>query len=308
MTKGYSLHLYLRKDKGKFDFLSFLTNLFVPYLIFYISILRLKQTLSIKEFLDDNYYEYYNILCKFYRKGNINRVRLLFHNIESKISKKKNEHQKGMKRIFIGGSILILLNWYYMSCFLGIYENSYDCLALNLTVSILSSILVSLLVYLISVSFRTCALKKNKEKPKKICNKISLNKILFFISEIFNPQYKFFFFCCCCKACFSCCLFNFLVKICSYLCCCCFNEDKFESYKEEIKNEEQRKRNKRKKKELEKKNKEKNKKQKEEPNEKEKIPNLIDNDEDDKKTYDIKEEKKSESDKTSVFTYKDKKK
>ena len=310
MTKGYSLHLYLRKDKQKFDFLSFLTNLFVPYMIFYISILRLKQTLSIKEFLDDNYYEYYNILYDFYRKGNINRARLLFHNIESKISKKKNEHQKGMKRIFIGGSIFILLNWYYMSCFLGIYENSYDCLALNLAISILSSILVSLLVYLISVSFRTCALKKNKEKPKKNCIKKSFNKILFSISELFNPQYKFFFFCCCCKACFSCCLFDYLVMICSLLCCCCFNEDSFENYKEEIKSEEQSKRNKRKRKEQEKKNKEKNKKgQKEkEPNEKEKIPNLIENDEDDKKTYDTKQEKKSESDKTSVFTYKDKKK
>jgi len=368
MTKGYSLHLYLRKDKEKFHFLSFLTNLFVPYLLFYVSILRLKQAVSIKEFMDEQYYRFFTHLSIYYDNkkkkkkdsNGINSLSLHLHNIEAKISKKKNEHQKGMKRIFIGGSILILLNWYLMSCFLGIYENSLDCLSINLFISILSSILVSLLVYLISASLRICALKKEKdkdkdkdkdkkedkekEKQKKVKCEIKdcLKGILFYISQIFNPQYKFFCFCCFFKSCFSCFLFKCLSKICSLICCCCFSEDSFEDYKEEITFEEREKQRERKikmeiekEKEKERKNKEKekeketeteteskneekeseneekltinenkgNKKKKEEQKEKEK--NLIDNDDDDKdkKSYDTKKEKEFQSDKNSVSIF-----
>ena len=35
MIEGHSLHLYLRKDKGKFNCLSFFVNLFFPYFLFY---------------------------------------------------------------------------------------------------------------------------------------------------------------------------------------------------------------------------------------------------------------------------------
>ena len=72
MTTGNSLHLYLRKSKEKFSFSSFLTNLFLPYLIFYISVLRLKQAVSIKEFMDEQYYRFFSNLCIYYRSKNKN--------------------------------------------------------------------------------------------------------------------------------------------------------------------------------------------------------------------------------------------
>ena len=195
--------------------------------------------------MDDNYYEYYNILCKFYRKGNINTARLRFHNIESKISKKKNEHQRGMKRIFIGGSILILLNWYYMCCFLGIYENSYDCLAMNLVMSVFSSIMVSFAVYLISISFRRCAIVKKRE-------------CLFSISEFFNPQNKYFYCKKTCSCCCSCFFFKHISCICSKICCCWYNEKEIEDYIDQVRRKQKAKRAKEKKEAKDAKEKEKN--------------------------------------------------
>ena len=63
MIKGPSLHLYLRKDKGKFNCLSFFVNLLLPYVIFYFSILKLKKDLSIEGFLNKKYFTLYKILC-----------------------------------------------------------------------------------------------------------------------------------------------------------------------------------------------------------------------------------------------------
>ena len=278
MIKGPSLHLYLRKDKGKFDCISFFVNLFLPYFIFYFSILKLKKDLSIEEFLNENYYELYSILYDFTvdkkhlkkSKNNaieekdaniltindknkvnekveekpkkkkdeeneknekneiLNELRLKIHNLEAKISKKKNEYQKESQKLFWGGLILILLNFYYMCCFLGIYENSYDCLAMNLAMSVFSSIIVSFSVYLISSSFRRCSLVKK-------CG------CLFSISEFFNPQNKYF---CCkkiCSCCCSCFFFKHISCICSKICCCWYNEKEIEDYIEQLRRKQKEK-------------------------------------------------------------------
>ena len=284
MIKAPSLHLYRRKDNGKFNPISFFINLFFPYIIFYFSILKLKMDLSIKEFINEQYYQYYKILSNsnLYNKNNkkkknnkiddekekkdqllfvkskgkekINekendnnenlienekkdtnmnkdqedkekkRLILAFHNLEAKISKKKNEYQKEKSKLFFGGIILIVLNWYYMSCFLGIYENSYDCLFVNLLVSVGSSFFISHMVYLISTSFRYCGLKKN-------------SKCLFTISEFLNPQNKYF---CCKKLCscfYSVFFFKCISAFCSKVFCCCYNEKEIEEYIEERRRE-----------------------------------------------------------------------
>jgi hypothetical protein len=164
----------------------------------------------------------------------VNQLGLEIHNLETKISKKKNEYQKETQKLFWGGLILILLNWYYMCCFLGIYENSYDCLAMNLVMSVFSSIMVSFAVYLISISFRRCAIVKKRE-------------CLFSISEFFNPQNKYF---CCkkiCSCCCSCFFFKHISCICSKICCCWYNEKEIEDYIDQVRRKQKAKRAKEKK-------------------------------------------------------------
>jgi hypothetical protein len=239
----------------------------------------------------------------------INQINLIIHNLETEISKKKNDHQKGMMRILIGGLILIFINWYYMCCFLGIYENSYDCLAVNLVLSILYSLLVSLLVYLLSVSLRKCVIPKEEkekkeeiEKTKEKCNiKMFMKERIFDISELFNPQYKYFCLCCCQKSCFSCAFCRFLSCICTYICCCWFNEKKIHEYVENKDKEEKRKKREEKerkkseeKERKEKEEKERKEKEKKEIKEKEEKKNLIDDERDKKSgnttvTYNIKQ-------------------
>ena len=276
MIKGPSLHLYLRKDNGKFSFLSFIVNLFFPYFIFYFSILKLKKDLSIEEFLNEQYYELYRILCDFTQgkkkekksKNNdieekdaniltvkvksketeklkekpkkeenrkkdknaiINELRLKIHNLETKISKKKNEYQKENQKLFGFGLVLIISTWYFMCCFLEIYENSYDCLILNIAMSALSSLIVSFGVYLISSSFRYWAIKKRR-------------RCLFSISEFFNPQNKYF---CCkkiCSCCCSCFFFKYISCICSKICCCWYNEKEIEDYIEQVRRKQKQER------------------------------------------------------------------
>jgi len=315
MINGPSLHLYRRKDHGKFSFSSFLANFFLPYIIFYISILKLKKDLSVKEFIDEIYYKLYKFLYENHKKLDkrmiVNEVHLLIHNLKTEKSKKKNEHQEGMKRLLIGGLILILLNWYYMSCFLGIYVNSLDCLVVNLVLSVIYSLLVSFLVYLLSVSLRKCALSKEGDKAEESC----IKRFIFFISELFNPQYKYFCFCCCRKSFLSFPLCKCLSCFCSYICCCCWKEKNLQEYvekderqrrkkkiKEEKEKKEKEEKEKKEKEEKEKKEKEEKEKKEKEKEEKEKEKNLLINDE--KGSFD----KKSKSDKTSVFTYSSKKK
>ena len=309
MIKGPSLHLYLRKDKGKFNCLSFFVNLLLPYVIFYFSILKLKKDLSIEGFLNKKYFTLYKILCDFTidkkkikksknnnikekdedtviisfqnkkneeekekpkKKKNksaenyeiLNELRLQIHNLEAKISKKRNENQKETLKLFYGGLILILLNWYYMICFLGIYENSYDCLAMNILMSVISSLIVSFAVYLISSSFRRCALVKK-------CG------CLFSISEFFNPQNKYFCFKKFCSCCCSCFFFKHISCICSMICCCCYNEKEIEEYIEKVRREQKYNKTKEKAEKAKKAKKEKAKKEEEKKEkEKEKEKNL----------------------------------
>ena len=214
-----------------------------------------------------------------------------------------------MKRILYGGLVLILLTWIYMYCFLGIYENSYDCLIVNLVLSVVYSLIVSHLVYLLSVSIRKCVIpkdqkekdeEKEKRKRKGKCNcdiKMFIKEKIFYISELFNPQYKYFCFCCLRKSCFTNSVCKYLSCFCSFICCCWWNEKNIEEYVNKKDIEERRKKREEKDQEREEKEqerKEQEQKEKEERNKNEK--NLHEKDEDDKKS-------KSESEKTSVSVY-----
>lgn len=84
---------------------------------------------------------------------------------------------------------------------------------------------------------------------------------IFYISELFNPQYKYFCFCCLRKSCFTCSVCKYLSCFCSFICCCWWNEKNIEEYV--IKKDLEEKRKKRKEKEQKRKEQEQKKKKKE---------------------------------------------
>ena len=66
-----------------------------------------------------------------------------------------------------------------MTCFLGIYENSYDCLILNVFVSLIFTLIFTLIIFIISSTLRYFG----KTLKLSLC---------FNISQLLNPIYNFY--------------------------------------------------------------------------------------------------------------------
>ena len=186
MDTNASLNLYTQKNKEKISFAkAFCPNIFYPlstYLITY----TIKRKISVNEFFIDQKYQFYKILY-LHDKKQINEVQkdLGLHNIEAKISIRKNKAEFRLCLLIVFGSIFLALNFYLVSSFCGIYEHSVDCVIWNTVVSIIFSFIISRIIFLISLSMRQYSLKKGKE-----------NKCLFRLSCLFNPYYMSYVKCC----------------------------------------------------------------------------------------------------------------
>jgi len=176
MTKNLSLHLYKDRDKylhETMDGKSFIImNLILP-LIVYICVLFIRRSISIKEFLQYQRYK----LGQIGKKDKIGPEEILkLHALQTDISKFKNKNQYIEKWYIIIGLIFLAFNWYLTSCFCGIYENSIDCLTMNVFMSMIFCIIFTLVFFLISSFIRIWF--KNRE--------------LFKISRWLNPTYLLF--------------------------------------------------------------------------------------------------------------------
>ena len=171
MTNNLSLHLYKDRDKylhenlnGK-KFASM--NILLPIIV-YISVLFIRKNISVKEFLKQKEYE-----LKLIRKNSdIDPKEILkLHSLQTSISKFKNKNQKMTKYYFYAGLGFLLFTWYLIICFCGIYENSLDCLTVNITMSIVFGLIITLFFFFISSLLRI----------------VFKNKNAFAISTLFNP-------------------------------------------------------------------------------------------------------------------------
>ena len=64
MFNSAGLHLYLGEKEEKLNIISFFLNITIPYLTLIYPVIRLKKYLSVKEKIDDIYYELYTILIQ----------------------------------------------------------------------------------------------------------------------------------------------------------------------------------------------------------------------------------------------------
>ena len=183
MNTNSALNLYLRKNKEYLSAGNFCRNLFYPlsaYLVAYI----LKRKISIKDFLYEQYYQLYRILSSLDKNEiTLQQAKIDIYKIEIKISKKKNKEEKKilpLNNIFT--FIFLLFNFILSSSFCSIYENSLDCLIVNTLISILFSIAITRVLFLISSTIIFCSLRKK-------------NKNMFIISCFLNPYYISFLSC-----------------------------------------------------------------------------------------------------------------
>ena len=177
MFNSSSLHLFLDQDidlnektKGKY----FLLNILIPSLLYYVTS-RIKKRTSIKEFVYDKNYQYEKVLKNF--KGGERNIRI--HDLITDVSKFKNIKEQDTNTVFIYGIIFLVFNWYFITCFLGIYENSYDCLILNVFMSLIFTLIFTLIIFIFSSILRYLASKLG-------------NSYLFTFSQFLNPIHNFY--------------------------------------------------------------------------------------------------------------------
>ena len=131
---------------------------------------------SLRELLMDKEEEIKKIKEKKDKEKYAKRLLKLHVDIYTKISQFKNWMDYNTKWIFIGGGIFLLFNWFLITSFCGIYNNSIGSLALHTFISILFSNLIWSLLFLVSTIFREIGISKSVH-------------LLYFVSAILNPTY-----------------------------------------------------------------------------------------------------------------------
>ena len=183
MFNSSSQHLYLDRDLDlheKFEGKYFILNILIPSLL-YLFTLHIRKLTSIDEFYYDKHNQYYEFdenknKNKKLKDGEINIAK---HDILTDISKFKNKKEKTAWKLVLYGSLFLFISWYYISCFLGIYDNSLDCLIMNILLSLFFTLIFTLIIFTISTTLKLYARKKE-------------NEFCFNVSQKLNPIYLFY--------------------------------------------------------------------------------------------------------------------
>ena len=179
MLDSSLLHLYTGRDKSLGETLkgsSLVINIFIPSLMF-IFISLVKKRVSIKEFIYDKMIELREIIEE--KKMDETKMILRMHDIKTDISKFKNEVNYNTRIIFLGGLIFLVINWYVLTCFCGIYENSVFCLITNTIMSILFSIILTIIIFIVAAFCRYLYIKKGYELAFTLYSKLNPSYLLY---------------------------------------------------------------------------------------------------------------------------------
>ena len=172
MTTNSSLHLFKDRDKYLHESLSgkiFVgINILLP-LIVYLCSLGIRRLISVKEFLQKKNNEFLDLVAKYppHKKTISPQDILKIHALHTDISKLKNTNKTISNYFVVFGSIFLLFVWYLTACFCGIYENSLDCLIINIIISIIFAFILTLTMFFISsLLMNLCKSKKGTDFSK----------------------------------------------------------------------------------------------------------------------------------------------
>ena len=172
MTTNSSLHLFKDRDKYLHESLSgkiFVgINILLP-LIVYLCSLGIRRLISVKEFLQKKNNEFLDLVAKYppHKKTISPQDILKLHALHTDISKFKNR-SRTITIFFAGiGFFFLLFVWYLTACFCGIYENSLDCLIINIIISIIFAfILTQIMFFISSLLMNLCKSKTGSDFSK----------------------------------------------------------------------------------------------------------------------------------------------
>jgi hypothetical protein len=193
MFNTSSLHLYIDKDidlieknKGAFKFV----NLFLCPILFYLLSSVFKFLTSIREFMYDKLNESYEIKANRNLKLGVKILKI--HDIKTEISKLINSNNKIVNKYFIGTLIFLIFNCCLVTCFCSIYDNSIDCLVLNIFMSLLLEIIITLSLFALSSLLRYIAIQMGKIPELQASTEVEKQvnaKEIYNASRFLNPTY-----------------------------------------------------------------------------------------------------------------------
>ena len=173
MYDSSALHLYKDRDfylKEKLEGKYLVINIIIPFFL-YIPTCIIKKLTSRKEFMIDRSYEK-EIIMQEYKGG---KKILEKHDLKTKVSKFINHMREWTDLLFKIGLVILIINLYVVTCFCGIYSNSFDCLFLNTFMSLIFSLILTLVIFAVSAGLRLYSIRNNSDTA--FCFSLALNPL-----------------------------------------------------------------------------------------------------------------------------------
>jgi len=150
-----TLHLTIPNDKytdsktsGGF------ANCLLP-LIVYCFIYYFKKYLSIREFYLEEFDRIYDLKKrKKDNKMSNNEFCIKIKTEKTRIKKARNNSWNSIKIISILAFIILIINWYLVTCFCGIYNNSFSCIVKNILINIFFNAVIACIIHIIEILCR----------------------------------------------------------------------------------------------------------------------------------------------------------
>ena len=142
------LYLYYHVDNLiSYDISNYILN-FIPPLFVYLLVHFFRKTLSLREFYLEENYRINNIVEKYENNFSI-KSEMELHKEKTRINKFRNNLEHSMKLMSFLGTLILSFNFYLVSCFCGIYQNSSLTLFINVLGSIVGTFFIATIIHLI---------------------------------------------------------------------------------------------------------------------------------------------------------------
>ena len=139
------LHLYIHRWNEETDSsVAKFINTFLPFIILYLPIAWIKKALSMSMFCleEEEKIKKYEEL---YSKSNPGKYNIKIQQEKSNIKKYRNNKETNAQIVGLLGGCLLFFNWYLATSFCGVYNNSFDCIVVNVLWSIFYTMVFSLI-------------------------------------------------------------------------------------------------------------------------------------------------------------------
>ena len=190
---SYTLNLFYNKNEFLENTeLCYIVNLFSPLFV-EILVYQFKSALSLREFYLKEVKKIYKIKSEFNKKDSTKSSKnagllIKIQTEKTEITKFRNKLENQLFISTILTIIILIINWYLVACYLGIYINSLKCIVCNICINMIYNLVISIIINILEILFSCCGFKMDLKKLLvKVCGKIFCNNCF---SEVLEKEEK----------------------------------------------------------------------------------------------------------------------